>query len=358
MEAPQSESSPATPPPRRWPRRLIRGLLIALGGLVILGMTGWMALAVCYTDLHATSPRTLLASAVAAVSIAVVLFIKPRRRGILIFAILFVAVLAWFFSIRPSNDRDWAGDVAVLPYATIDGDLIRLHNIRNFDYRSETDYTPAYDDRTFDLSQLKTVDLILSYWAGHAIAHAMLSFGFDGGQYLAVSIETRKEKGEQYSAVQGFFRQYELIYVVADERDLIRLRTNYRNEEVYLYRTRASLEKARAVFLDYLRMINLLHDRPRFYNALTENCMTSVFAHLRCAPPYPPFSLGVLLSGYSAEYGYRSGGLDHSVSFEELERRSRINDLAMPADQDADFSSRIRNRLTTPQPPPGDTTRP
>ncbi len=358
MDDPKGELIPAAQPPRSLPRRLVRGLLIALGGLVILGMTGWMALAVCYTDLHATSPRTLMASFVAALSIAVVLFVKPRRRGIVIFAILFIAVLAWFFSIRPSNERDWAADVAVLPYATIDGELVRLHHIRNFDYRSETDYTPAYYDRTFDLSRLQTVDLILSYWAGRAIAHAMLSFGFDNGQYLAVSIETRKEKSEQYSAVEGFFRQYELIYVVADERDLIRLRTNYRDEEVYLYRTRASPEKARAVFLDYVRMINSLHERPRFYNALTENCMTSVFAHLRCAPPYPPFSLGVLLSGYSAEYGYRSGGLDHSVPFEELERRSRINDLAKPADQAADFSRRIRARLTIPQPPPGNTTRP
>ncbi len=349
LESPPVDSSPARLPKRGWTRRLARGLLLVLGGCLVLGMTGWMTLAAYYADLHGASPRIILSVVLGVASLSAVIFIRPRRRGLMIFAIVFASVLVWFFSIRPSNARNWCADVAVLPYATIAGDLVHLHNIRNFNYRSETDFDPAYYDRTFDLSRLQACDLVLSYWSGRAIAHAFLSFGFEDGGYVAISIETRKEKSEHYSAVEGFFRQYELIYVVADERDLIRLRTNYRNEDVYLYRTRPPPEKLRAVFLDYLRTINFLRDHPRFYNALTENCTTSIFAHLRCAPPYPPFTIGVLLSGYSAQYAYESGGLDHSMTFEELERRGHINDLARQADQSADFSQRIRARLTTPR---------
>ena len=125
---------------------------------------------------------------------------------------------------HPLNARDWQPDVAVLPSATIDGERVTLHNVRNFIYRSATDFTPQYYDKTVDLRQLETVDLIASYWAGDAIAHLMVSFGFGETDYVAVSIETRKERLEDYSSLKGFFKQYELIYVVADERDVIRLR--------------------------------------------------------------------------------------------------------------------------------------
>jgi hypothetical protein len=348
------EPEQSTAPPRRWYRTLLRIVAKGFVGLVLLGMAGWMFLAVRYADLHQTPPRTILAALISIISLGLVVVVRRRRMGLLLFLAAFVAVLVWFFSLRPSHQRDWATDVAVLPYATIEGDKVQLHNIRNFDYRSETDYTPAYYDRTLDLAKIKTVDVLLSYWSGRAIAHAFLSFGFDDGQYISVSIETRKEKSEQYSAIEGFFRQYELFYVVADERDVVRLRTNYRREEVYLYRLRATPEKARAVFLDYLKTINAIHDQPHFYNALTENCMTSLFSHLRCVPPYPPYTIGVFMSGYSARYGYEKGGLDHSVPFDELERRSHINDLANAADKAPDFSQRIRARVTTPQAPSPD----
>ncbi len=340
------------PAPRRRFRRLLRWALTALVGVVLLGMAGWMFLAVRLADRHGTPPRTILAAIVALAPLALVVIVRRRRIGLIVFLLAFAATLGWYFSRQPRSDRDWQRDVAVLPYATISGDQVTLHNIRNFEYRSETDYTPAYYDRTYDLSKIRTIDLILAYWAGEAIAHAMLSFGFDNGQYLAISIETRKEKGEEYSAVEGFFRQYELIYVVADERDVIRLRTNYRKEEVYLYRLRASPAKARAVLLDYLETANAIHERARFYNALTENCATSVFSHMFAGPaPRPKFTLGVLLSGYSAEYAYKNGGLDQSLPFEELKRRSHINDLAQPADAAPDFSQLIRARTTVPQAP-------
>ena len=192
-------------------------------------------------------------------------FAAARRGGswwpVTVFAVVFLGFLLVWRSVEPSNHRNWQPDVAELPYARFDGDLVTIHNIRNFDYRSETDYTPHYYDKTFDLRELDSVDLIAVYWMGDAIAHIMLSFGFAGRDYVTVSIETRKERGESYDTVRGFFRQYELIYIVGDERDLIRLRTNYRKdppEDVYLYRAHGPRENARRLFLDYFREINAL----------------------------------------------------------------------------------------------------
>lgn len=173
-------------------------------------------------------------------------------------------------------------------YATINGEHVAIHNIRNFDYRSETDFTPRYYDKTFDLNKLDSVDIIASYWVGEAIAHIIVSFGFAGTDFLAVSIETRRERNESYSPIAGFFKQYELFYVVADERDLLRLRTNYRKdppEDVYLYRIRPGPSaNRRRFFLDYVREINSLAQKPEFYSTLTTNCTTSVLTHSRVNP--------------------------------------------------------------------------
>ena len=263
----------------------------------------------------------------------------------------FLLLVAWWSTIPPSQDRDWAPEYAKLVHATINGDLVTIHNIRNFDYRTETDFTPRYYDKTFDLRQLDSVDVIATYWMGDAIAHVFLSFGFSGKDFLAISIETRRERGESYSTIAGFFKQYELFYVVADERDLIRLRTNYRKdppEDVYLYRSRAPADNARRLFLDYIREINSLAEKPEFYNALTTNCTTSILTHTRVNQGNLPLSWKVLLSGYVPQYLYERGAIDTSLPFEELKRRSLINAAAQAADTAPDFSQRIRAKLTIP----------
>ena len=194
-------------------------------GLLTAATGGWGALALTFSGPHSDAVRTLLAAAFAIASLATVIALCLRRWRWRVFSgylALFAALLVWFFTIEPSNERDWQTDVARLAYAEIDGDMVTVHNIRNFDYRSETDYIPAYYDKRFDLSKLEGVDLVASYWMGPAIAHTFVSFAFAGGDHLAISIETRKEKGEAYSTIKGFFRQYELYYVVADERDVIR----------------------------------------------------------------------------------------------------------------------------------------
>jgi hypothetical protein len=219
---------------------------------------------------------------------------------------------------------------------------VTIHNIRNCDYRSETDYTVHHYDRTFDLAGLKSIDLALVYWGSPYIAHTMLSFGFEGGGFVTFSVETRKEIGEEYSTIKGFFRQYELTYVIADERDLIGLRTNYRGEQVYLYRLQESADLARKVFLDYLREVNSLKERPQWYNALTGNCMTSF--RINTAPYNPDARLDwrLIANGFIDKMLYERRAIDTNLPFPELKKRSLINVRAIMAEKSPDFSKLIR----------------
>jgi hypothetical protein len=323
--------------------------LVVLGGLVA-GATAWGAGVLFFAGPGGSRARPVLAAALAVVGVAAIgaLFVR-RWRGptLCVFTGVLVLVAIWWATIRPSNARDWQPDVSVLPYATIQGDVVRVHNVRNFEYRTETDFTPRYEDRTLDLRRLDRVDLVAAYWMGPAIAHLFLTFGF-GDDHLAISIEARKERGEGYSSLGGFFRQYELIYVVADERDVIRLRTNYRKdppEDVYVFRVQGPIENARRVFLDYLRAINELRERPRFYNTLTTNCTNVILVHAQVNPGSVPFSWKILLSGYAPEYVHDAGRLDRSLPFEELKARSHVNAAARAADRSPDFSQRIRAAL-------------
>ena len=329
-------------------------LLMFLIVISLAAMTAWGALAIYYSNLPGNGLRTILAALFALFGVALLvwyLFSTKRTRPCIVFSAAFLLLVAWWSTIPPSQDRDWAPEYVKLVHATINGDLVTIHNIRNFDYRTETDFTPRYYDKTFDLRQLDSVDVIATYWMGDAIAHVFLSFGFSGKDFLAISIETRRERGESYSTIAGFFKQYELFYVVADERDLIRLRTNYRKdppEDVYLYRSRAPADNARRLFLDYIREINSLAEKPEFYNALTTNCTTSILTHTRVNQGNLPLSWKVLLSGYVPQYLYERAAIDTSLPFEELKRRSLINAAAQAADTAPDFSQRIRAKLTIP----------
>jgi hypothetical protein len=352
----QREVEAAAPPRpsrlRRMVRATFRMIWKTLAAVLILGLTGWMALAVYFADTH-HGPRTIRAWAVAIVALVAAFVVRPRRYGLAAFVVIFGAVLAWYFSLKPSNDRDWAPDVAKLASAQVDGDRVTIHNVRNFHYRSEEDYDQHWEERTYDLSKLRSSDMMLVYWGSKAIAHGMVSFEFEGDQFLCFSIETRKERGETYSSVAGFFRQYELIYIVGDERDLVRVRTNFRNEDVYLYHVTLSPERSRLVLLSYLKSVNELKDHPEFYNALTTNCVTSILPHVRDAQMQGKFSWDILASGYAARQAYRNGHLDTSLPFEELEARSHVNDKARAAGTGPDFSRRIRQGLPgTRQPAP------
>jgi hypothetical protein len=333
-------------------RRIARRALAIAGvfflSFLLLGSAGWGALAIYYSDLENPAIRDAATGVfilVALVAMAGVVSRRWRLRALVGYVVIFVLLVAWWNTIKPSNDRVWRPDVAVLPYATFEGDLVTVHNIRNFDYRSETDFSPAYYDKTFDIRKLDSVDIIASYWMGPAIAHTFLSFGFAGGDRLAVSIETRKEQGEDYSTIKGFFKQYELFYVVADERDVIRLRTNYRKdppEDVYLFRIYGPQKDGQRLFLEYMQRINGLKKQPEFYNSLTTNCTTVIWQNARINSDHVPFSWKLLLSGYVPEYLYEVGRLDTDMPFTELYARSLIDARARAADHDPDFSQRIR----------------
>jgi hypothetical protein len=330
---------------------IARGLGLTALVLVTLAGTAWASLTLLYAGPFGDAFRLLLAAIVALVGFAALFALLSahwRRRFLAVHLALFLATLGWWSSLSPSNEREWQTDVAVLPRAEIDGDIVTVRNIRNFDYRSETDYTPAYYDKRFDLRKLQGVDLIAVYWMGPAIAHILLSFDFSDGEHLAISIETRKEKDESYSTLRGFFRQYELYYVVADERDVIRLRTNYRKdppEDVYVYRVRGPIENGRRLFLSYMEKINALHERAEFYNTLTTNCTTNIWFHSETNPGHLPFSWKILASGYVPEYLYESGRLDTTLPLEQLRRHALVNSRAHAADKAADFSQRIRAPL-------------
>jgi hypothetical protein len=328
--------------------------LVLLGLLMLVAM-GWGVLALLYWDHADPLLRKCMATAYGGASLLLLvgflLLSRWRARALGAFAALLTLLVVAWSAIAPSNDRDWVPENAILAYASITGTRITLHNIRNFDYRTEADFTPAYYDRTFDLQQLNAVDLFAVYWMGPAIAHVFVSFGFTDGSHVAVSIEARRERGEGYSAVRGFFRQYELYYAVGDERDLVRLRTNYRHappEQVYLYRLRGSPENGQRLFLEYVHELNALKARPEWYNALTSNCTSNIWLHSRVNPGHLPYSRKILLSGYLPELLYERGKLDGSVPFATLQRRAHVNALAQAADQARDFSERIR----AAQPPP------
>ena len=322
-------------------RPWLRGLLRAIGCCALAFLTAWAAAAL-YFDVRVPWLRGPLTVVYLLVVVAVWFVFKRRWLAAVFTAGGFALVVAWWFALQPSNDRSWQPDVASLAYSDTNGDRVTLHNIRNCDYRTETDFDVRHYDKTFDLEKIRTADLYMVYWGSPHMAHTMMSFGFEGGDYVCFSIETRKEKGEGYSAIKGLFRQFELIYVVGDERDLVRLRTNYRQgEDAYLYRLRASPNQVRTFFLDYVRRVDDLHRRPEWYSALTGNCTTSIRTQ-RAAADRASWNWRMLVNGYGDEMLYERGAITTNLPMAELKQRCHINERARAADKAADFSQRIR----------------
>jgi len=255
---------------------------------------------------------------------------------------VFAALLVWWNTLTPVNDKDWAPEVANIPYGAIKGDILSLHNVRNFDYQTETRFTEKWETRTYDLSQLESIDLFMSYWGSPHISHTILSWGFTNGDHLAVSIETRKDKRQDFSTLEGFFKQYTLAYVAADERDLIRLRTNYRNEQVYIYRLqKISVKRMRKFLTSYVAHMNRLVKTPEYYNALTRNCTTAIRLHSETDPDRLPSDWRLVVNGHLDEMLYEYAMIRQDLSFEKLRKQSRV-DLVMKNLDAKSFSSRLR----------------
>jgi hypothetical protein len=270
-----------------------------------------------------------------------------QARGAYLLALVVAAI--WWASIKPSFDHDWAPDVAHIATGSRAGDIVTLENVRAFDWRSETDFTPHWETRDYDLSRIRTVDLFLSYWAGPAIAHTLVSFGFEDGQHVVFSAEIRKQKGESFSSIGGFFKEFDLALIAADERDIIRLRTNARGEDVYRYPIRMPKAGMQELFLSYVETGNRLATVPTFYNTVTTNCTTVVFRLLRALDPALPFDYRILLSGYLPGYIYDRQGFETGLSEAEFRRRAAVSALGIAAGDSPDFSTAIRAEGTLPR---------
>lgn len=313
-----------------------------MGFVLGAAVVGWATLAIYFSNLPWAPLRTVLALAFAAFGVWA-LWVRRTRRSALAFAAVFAAVLVWWASISPSHERVWRPDVAVMPRAIVQGDRVRLTGVRNFDYRSPDDFRQRYDERVVSLSRLTHVDFYVSYWMPGPVGHTFLSFVFEDAPPVTISIEARPELGEGYAPIASLFKQFELIYVVGDERDIVRLRTNFRGEDVYLYRTTAGGEDARRLFLVYLERINELADRPEFYHLLSNNCTLNILRYVRAAGgTIARFDIRHYLNGLVDGYLFDTGRLDTTVPFDELRRRARINEKAQAADDAPDFSDRIR----------------
>lgn len=307
---------------------------------------GWGGMALSYQLCGGTLGKGIGVTLWAALGMAVLVCMWRGRPG-LATAILVSAVAVftiWWRGIEPSDTRAWADDVARHVVSRVDGDIVTLENVRNFDWRTQESYDANWETRTYDLSKLASVDVACSYWMGPAIAHTLVSFGFSDGQFVTFSIEIRKERGESFSAVGGFFKEFETTLIAADERDILRVRTNVRGEDVYLYRIAAiTKDDMRQLFMGYLDEGKALLERPRWYHTLTGNCTTIVYEIARHVVKALPLDYRLIVSGYLPDYLYDAKALTPGVDLETLRAKGRITDRAKEADRDQDFSHRIRD---------------
>ena len=272
-----------------------------------------------------------------------------RRRGAMIAAATLAVVTAVTATalavMQPRTNRTWVEPHAVMTRADVTGESVRLDSVRTFSHAGEDRFTTAYDNRTYDLSKLETVWFIVTpfskQWRGPA--HTFVSFGFSDSQYVAISVEARREPGETYGPLTGMFKQFELLYVVGDERDLIGSRAVHGDYDVYLYPIRTTRERIRALFVEMLARSNALATKPEFYNTLTNNCTSNVVDHVNhIAPRAVPHGLKTILPGYADEVAHSLGLIDNSISIDEARRRYRVNDVARRFANAPDFSQRIR----------------
>ncbi len=274
--------------------------------------------------------------------------ISRVRKSIGIFfisiACLLTIYIALFVFSKPSNYREWRVDQAVLATSIISGDNITINNVRNFRYTTETEFTVDYNDREYQLSDLLSVDYIVEPFAGMGAAHTFVSFGFGNGEYIAISVEARRQPNEEYSPFVGILPSYELMYVIADERDVINLRANFRKNDVFLYPVQATIVEKRTLFTDMLERANKLAEEPEFYHTLFSSCSVNIARHVnKIAPNSIPWDIRLIAPKNSDEIAYELGLIDNSATLDELRQKYKINERAQKLAYDEDFSFKIRN---------------
>lgn len=342
------QDNPAPKPPRGWFGKISGGLVKLVTGIISLLLIAWASLAFYYSDLSSSEVRIVLA--VIFLVFGMWALWRPYRPWrVVMFAVTYAGILVWWGTIRPSHDRNWRSDVAVMPRATIDGDRVKISGFRNFEYRSLEDYTVRHEEREFDLAHLTSLDFYVSYWAVGPVGHTFVSFNFDNAKPLCISIETRPEEGEGFAPIASLFKQFELIYVVGDERDIVGVRTNHRHEEVFLYRIRIQAATARELLKVYLARVNELADQPEFYHLLSNSCTINIVRYANRVGRLGRLDINHVLNGFIDQYLFSAGMIDTDLPFDELRRRSHINEAAGKAGDTPDFSHRIRQAIGIPK---------
>ncbi len=334
-----------------WGRRAIGVLACVLVSvLVIAPLSAWSALALWFRLPGPEGLRATAAIVFAILGLGTIgaLFFRRGLIALAVFAIAFGALLAWWSTIRPPLDGDWAPDVARQTTGAVKGDILTLSDVRDFDWRTDTDFTERWSQRSYDLSKLKTLDLFLAYWGGPEMAHVIMSFGFEDGDHIAWSVEVRREKNGVFSPIADAFKSHTLVYLATTERDTVRLRTNVRGEDVRLYRLKTPPEQARALLKEYVVESTSLAEQPKFYNSITANCATVVFKLVRAAGSTLPFDWRLVVNGFLPGYLYDHGAVVTTMPLSELMERARIGPQARAADQSPDFSRLIRVGVPSP----------
>jgi hypothetical protein len=319
-----------------------------LGGVLF---TVWATLAVWFDAPGEVSLRIALVILLLVAALSLVGVARRKHRTGWLAVLPAIAVLAWWLALTPRADREWTPDVDRVAHASIEGNLLTVQNVRNFRYRTENDSDAVWETRQYRLDEVVGYDLFLSFWGPTLYAHTISSWEFADGRHLAISIETRKEKGESYSAVAGFFRQYELHYVVADERDVVGLRAAQRGESVYLYRMRGSPDTARRGLQSFVTRLNELAGEPAWYNALVTNCTTAIWYHVKHVTPDAIWDWRLLANGYLDELAWERGAINRTMPFALLRTQSDVTQRAAKAINSKDFSELIRRELPERSPP-------
>ena len=344
------------PGKRRVASRLLRIAAWIVLTPVLFVLTAWAVLAVFFSNLPEPWMRTAAAVIWVLAAVWALLLLRPRWKGLAVFAALWLGVVAWYWMIPATNNGDWQPDVAQVATAVVNGDKLTVRNVRNCTYRSEFDYDAKWEERTYDLTKLQAMDLMFVYWGSPLIAHAMVSFEFEdpaapgGLSYICASIETRKLKGQGYSAVKGLFKQFALIYTIGDERDLIGLRTHHRHEQVYMYRLGGTQQYRRAMLMSYMDRINKMAQHPEWYNALTSSCFTNILFQSREVnenriPWWEMIDSRVVFDGGFDTFLYEHQKINTGMPFNEIKKLSLVNSKVDAAPIGADFSLKIREGL-------------
>jgi len=322
--------------------------------LILLPLGLWASLALWF---RAPGPEWLRALAAAGFGLFTLasiigLLYGRRSRALGLFTLAFVAMLAWWSTIKPPTEANWSPDVARQATGVVKGDILTLTNVRDFDWTSRTEFKERWVTESYDLSKLKYLDLFLAYWAGPEMTHVIMSFGFEDGRWLAWSVEVRSRKGGEFSPLADLFRANPLVIIASEERDVVRLRSNIRYEDVQLYRLKTPPDVARILLLQYVEESNALAAEPKFYNSITTNCTTAVVKLIRAAGGNMPFDWRLIVNGFLPNYLHDRGAVDTSISLDELRARSRISARARAADDAPNFSRIIREGVPSPRDTP------